>query len=37
MKIGVSNYSFMQYIRDGKLDNLSVIAKAAEMGFEAIE
>ena len=37
MKIGVSNYSFMQYIRAGKLDNLSVIAKAAEMGFEAIE
>ena len=37
MKIGVSNYSFMQYIRAGKLDNLSVIAQAAEMGFEAIE
>lgn len=37
MKIGVSNYSFMQYIRAGKLDNLSVIAKAAEMGFEAME
>lgn len=37
MKIGVSNYSFSQYIRAGKLDNLSVIAKAAEMGFEAIE
>lgn len=27
----------MQYIRAGKLDNLSVIAKAAEMGFEAME
>lgn len=37
MKIGISNYSFSQYIRNGKLDNLSVIAKAAEMGFDAIE
>lgn len=37
MKIGVSSYSYSQYISKGKLDNLSVIAKAAEMGFEAIE
>lgn len=37
MKIGISSYSFAQYIRAGKLDNLSIIAKAAEMGFEAIE
>ena len=37
MEIGVSSYSYSWYIGKGKLDNLSVIAKAAEMGFEAIE
>jgi len=37
MNIGVSSYSYSRYIGKGKLDNLSVIAKAAEMGFEAIE
>ena len=37
MKIGVNTYSFAQYIKSGKLDQISVIGKAAEMGFEAIE
>ena len=37
MKIGVSSYSFSQYLRSGKLDLISVIAKAAELGFEGIE
>ncbi len=37
MKIGVSSYSFSQYISTGKLDNVSVIAKAHEMGFDGIE
>ncbi len=37
MKIGVSSYSFSQYVRSGKLDLISIIAKAKEMGFEAIE
>ena len=37
MKISISSYSFFQYIGSGKLDLLSIIAKAAEMGFDAIE
>ena len=37
MKIGVSSYSFSQCLRDGRLDHISVISKAKEMGFEAIE
>ena len=37
MKIGVSSYSYNQYIKAGKLDNISVIKKAVDMGFEAIE
>lgn len=37
MKISVSSYSFQQYIRDGKLTQLSCVEKAHEMGFEAIE
>lgn len=37
MKISVSSYSFAQYIRDGKLTQLSCIEKAKEMGFDAIE
>ena len=32
MKIGVSSYSYSQYLRSGKLDYISVIGKAAEMG-----
>lgn len=37
MKLGVSSYSFQQYIRAGKLTQLSAIAVAKEIGFEAIE
>lgn len=37
MKIGVSSYSFLQYLRSGKLDLISVIGKAADLGFEGIE
>lgn len=37
MKISVSSYSFDQYIRDGRLSQLSCVAKAAEMGFDGIE
>ncbi len=37
MKIGVSSYSFSQLITAEKLDAVSVLHKAAEMGFDAIE
>jgi len=37
MKIGVSSYSFSQYIRAGKMDYFSAIEKAHEMGFDGIE
>lgn len=37
MKFGVSSYSYSQYMGQGRLDHLSVISKAREMGFEAIE
>ena len=37
MKIGVSSYSYSQYFSKGKLDLITVIQKAADMGFEAIE
>ncbi len=37
MKISVSSYSFNQYHKAGKLDFLSTITKAHEMGFSAIE
>ena len=37
MKISVSSYSFSQYIRQGKLTQLDCVAKAKEMGFDAIE
>lgn len=37
MKIGVSSYSYQQYINKGKLDRISIIKKAADMGFETIE
>ena len=32
MKIAVSSYSFSQYIRDGRLTQLTCIAKAKELG-----
>ena len=37
MKIAVSSYSFQQYIRQGKLALLDCVAKAKEIGFDAIE
>lgn len=37
MKISVSSYSFEQYINQGKLTQLTAIAAAKELGFEAIE
>lgn len=37
MKVSVSSYSFSQYLQDGRLNQLSCIAKAKEMGFDGIE
>jgi sugar phosphate isomerase/epimerase len=37
MKISVSSYSFSQYMREGKLTQLSAIAAAKEIGLDAIE
>lgn len=37
MKIGVSSYSFSQYIHAGKMTQFDTVAKAKELGFEAIE
>jgi sugar phosphate isomerase/epimerase len=37
MRIGVSSYSFSRLVSAGEMGQLDVIAKAAEMGFEAIE
>lgn len=37
MKISVSSYSFAQYIWQGKMTQLDCVAKAKEMGFDAIE
>lgn len=37
MKISVSSYSFHQYIRKGLMTQLDCVAKAKEMGFDAIE
>lgn len=37
MKTGVSSYSFSRLLRGGQMSLLQVIAKAKEMGFEAIE
>ena len=37
MKISVSSYSFQQYISAGKMTQLDCVAKAHELGFEAIE
>ena len=36
MKISVSSYSFSQYIRAGKLTQLTAIDKAKEMGMDDI-
>jgi len=37
MKISVSSYSFNQYIKAGKMTVFDTVAKAHELGFEAIE
>lgn len=37
MKIAASSYSFSQAFRDGRLNQLTCIAKAKEMGFDAVE
>ncbi len=37
MQIGVSSYSFSRLVRSGQMAQIEVIAKAAEMGFDAIE
>ena len=37
MRLSVSSYSFQQYINAGKLTQLTCVAKAKEMGFDAIE
>ena len=37
MKIGVSSYSFEQYIRAKKMTQFDTIEKAKELGFDAIE
>lgn len=37
MKISVSSYSFSQYIRAGKLTQFDTVAKAKEIGLDAIE
>lgn len=37
MKFSVSVYSFMQYLKDGRLTPIDCIGKAKEMGFDAIE
>ncbi|MBE6689405.1 MAG: sugar phosphate isomerase/epimerase [Ruminococcaceae bacterium] len=37
MKFSVSSYSFAQYINAGKMTQLDCVAKAKEMGFDAIE
>lgn len=37
MKIGVSSYSFSRLVGSGRMTQLDVIAKAKEMGFDAVE
>ena len=37
MKVSVSSYSFSQYINRGKLTQFEVVAKAKELGFDAVE
>ena len=37
MKIGISSYSYSRLVRGGEMDQLGVIAKAKEMGFDSIE
>ena len=37
MKIGVSSYSFSRLVRSGEMEQMAVIARAKEIGFDAIE
>ena len=37
MQIGVSSYSYNRLVRSGEMKQIEVIAKAKEMGFDAIE
>lgn len=37
MKIGVSSYSFIRLVASGQMEQKEVIAKAKEIGFDAIE
>ena len=37
MKLAVSSYSFAQYIYQGKMTQLDVVKKSAEMGFSGID
>jgi sugar phosphate isomerase/epimerase len=37
MKIGVSSYSYSRLVRSGQMQQIEVIAKAKEMGFDVIE
>ena len=37
MKLSVSSYSFRQYEKAGKMTQLDVVQKAAEMGFDGID
>jgi len=37
MKIGVSSYSYSRLVRSGRMQQIEVVAKAREMGFDVIE
>lgn len=37
MRIGVSSYSFIRLVQEGKMKQIHVIKKAKEMGFDCIE
>ncbi|WP_113673848.1 sugar phosphate isomerase/epimerase family protein [Vallitalea guaymasensis] len=37
MKLGVSSYSFLRLVQEGKMKQIDVIKKAKEMGFDAVE
>ncbi|HIW73994.1 MAG TPA: sugar phosphate isomerase/epimerase [Firmicutes bacterium] len=37
MKIAASSYSFSQYLNNGRMTQLDCVAKAKDMGFDAIE
>lgn len=37
MKFAVSSYSFSQAVKDGRLNTLSLLEKAKELGFDAVE